>query len=167
MSYSSNTFVYKTNSRRVSILLRNFISFHLNRKYFHYSRSVFISTSMRRLFLHNWEKELKRRLKKTLLDITTRAANKKKLRKNRSWFLIIFLKSILLIHSMTFSRLTSKSFAIIVIMFNSISKKSRSVSLAFFLRLIFNSRKWQIILKKFSYSETSLIKTTKAMKSFK
>jgi hypothetical protein len=167
MSYSSNAFIYKTNSRRVSILLKNFISFHLDRKYFHHSRSVFISISTRRLSLHDWEKELKRRLKKTLLDTTTRAANEKKFRRDRSSFLIILSKSILLIHSMTFSRLMLKSFAIIVIVFSSMSRKSRSVSLAFFLRLIFNSRRWHIVSKKFSYSKTSLVEITKAMKSSK
>jgi hypothetical protein len=165
MLYSSNASVYKTNSRRISTLLRNFISFHLDRKYFHHSRFVFISTSTRRLLLHDWEKELKRRFKKTLLDTMTRAANEKKLKRDRSSFLITLSKSILLIHSMTFSRLTSESLAIIVIVFNSMSRKSRSVSLAFFLRLIFNSRRWQIVSKKFSYSETSLVEATKAMKS--
>jgi hypothetical protein len=167
MSYSSNASVYKTNSRRVSTLLRNFTSFHLDRKYFHHSRSVFISTSTRRLSLHDWKRELKRRLKKTLLDTTTRAANERKFRRDRSSFLITFSKNILLIHSMTFSRLTLESLTIIVIVFNSMSRKSRSVSLAFFLRLIFNSRRWQIVSKKFSYSETSLVEATKAMKSFR
>jgi hypothetical protein len=167
MSYSSNAFVHKTNSRRVSTLLKNFISFHLDKKYFHHSRSVFISTSTRRLSLRDWEKELKRHLRKILFDTTTRAANERKFRKDRSSFLIILSKSILLIHSITFSCLTSKSLAIIVIVFSSMSRKSRSVFFAFFLRLIFNSRRWSIVLKKFSYSKTSLVKATKAMKSSK
>jgi hypothetical protein len=137
----SNTFVHKTNSRRVSIFLRNFISFYLNRKYFHHNRSVFISISTRRLLFYDWEKKLKRRFKKTLLDTITRAVNDKKLRRNRSSFLITFFERILLIHSITFSRLTLKNLTIIVIMFNSMSRKLRSVSFAFFLRLIFNSKK--------------------------
>jgi hypothetical protein len=141
MSYSSNASVHKTNSHRVSILLKNFISFHLDKKYFHYNKSVFIFTSMRRLLFHDWERELKRRLKKIVLDTTTRAANEKKFKKNWSSFLITFSKSILLIHSITFSRLMSKSLAIIVIVFNSMLRKSRSMSLALFLKLIFNSRK--------------------------
>jgi hypothetical protein len=167
MLYSSNASVYKANSRWVSTLLRNLISFHLDRKYFHHSKSVFISTSTWRLSLHDWEKELKRRLKKTLLDTTTRAANERKSRRDRSSFLITFSKNILLIHSMTFSRLTLKNLAIIVIVFNSMSRKLRSVFLAFFLRLTFNSRRWQIVSKKFSYSETSIVDATNAMKSFK
>jgi hypothetical protein len=142
MLYSSNAFVHKANSRRISTLLRNLISFHLNKKYFHHSRFVFISTSMRRLSLYDWERELKRRFKKTLLDTTTRAANERKLRRNRSSFLIIFSKSILLIHLMTFLHLTSKNLAIIVTVFSSMLKKSRNMSFTFFLRLTFNSRRW-------------------------
>jgi hypothetical protein len=147
MSYSSNAFIYKTNSRQISILLRNFISFYLDRKYFHHSKSIFISTSTRRLFFSDWEKELKRRLKKILLDTTTRVANEKKFRKNWSSFLITLLKSILLIHSMTFSCLTFSclmlnNLTIIVIVFSSMSRKFKNVFLAFFLRLIFNSKKW-------------------------
>jgi hypothetical protein len=141
MSYSSNASVHKTNSRRVLTLLRNFISFYLDRKYFHHSKSVFISTSTRRLLFHDWERKLKRRLRKIFLDTTIRTANERKFRRDRSSFLIIFSKSILLIHLITFLRLTSESLAIIVIVFNSISRKSKSVSLAFFLRLIFNSRR--------------------------
>jgi hypothetical protein len=163
----SNAFVHKTNSRRISTFLKNLISFYLDRKYFHYNRSVFISTSTRRLLFHNWERELKKRFKKILLDTTTQVTNDKKLRKNRSSFLITFSERILLIHSIVFSHLTSESFTIIVIVFSSMSRKLRSVFLAFFLKLIFNSRKWQIVLKKFSYSETSLVEITKVMKSFK
>jgi hypothetical protein len=162
-----NAFVHKANSRRVSTFLRNLISFHLDRKYFHHNRFVFISTSTQRLLFHDWKRELKRRLKKTLLDTTTRAANDRKSKRNRSSFLIIFSERILLIHSIAFSRLTSESLAIIVTVFSSMSRKSRSMFLAFFLRLIFNSRKWQIISKKFLYSETSLVETIKAMKSSK
>jgi hypothetical protein len=147
--------------------LRNLISFHLDRKYFHHNKFVFILTSTQRLFFHDWEKELKRRFKKTLLDTTTRAANDRKLKRNQSSFLITFSERILLIHSITFSRLTSESLTIIVIMFSSMSRKSRSVFLAFFLKLIFNSRRWQIVLKKFSYLKTSLVEIIKAMKSFK
>jgi hypothetical protein len=161
----SNAFVHKANSRRVSTFLRNFISFYLDRKYFHHNRSVFISTSTRRLLFHDWERELKRRFKKTLFDTTTRAANDRKSRKDRSSFLITLSERILLIHSIAFSRLTSENLAIIVTMFSSMSRKSRSVSFAFFLRLIFNSRRWQIVSKKFSYSETSLVEAIKAMKS--
>jgi hypothetical protein len=167
MLYSSNAFVYKTNSRRVSTLLRNLISFHLDRKYFYHNKFVFILTSTRRLFFHDWKRELKRHLKKILLHTTTRAANERKSRRNQSSFLITFSKSILLIHSMIFSHLTLESLAIIVIMFNSMSRKSRSMFLAFFLILTFNSRKWQIVSKKFSYSKTSLVNAIKAMKSFK
>jgi hypothetical protein len=163
----SNAFVYKANSRRVSTFLKNFISFHLDRKYFHHNKSVFISTSTRRLLFYDWERELKRRLKKTLLDTITRAVNDRKSRRDRSSFLIIFSERILLIHSIAFSRLTSKSLVVIVTVFSSMSRKSRSVSLAFFLRLIFNSRRWQIVSKKFSYSETSLVEVIKAMKSSK
>jgi hypothetical protein len=165
MLYSSNASIHKANSRRVSTLLRNLTSFHLDRKYFHHSRSVFISTLTRRLSFYDWERELKRRLKKTLLDTTTRAANERKLKRDRSSFLITFSKSILLIHSIIFSRLTSESLAIIVTVFSSMSRKSRSVSLAFFLRLTFNSRRWQIVSKKFSYSKISLVNATNAMKS--
>jgi hypothetical protein len=163
----SNAFVHKANSRRVSTFLRNFISFHLDRKYFHHNRFIFISTSTRRLLFHDWERKLKRRLKKTLLDTIIRAANDRKSRRDRNSFLITFFERILLIHSIAFSRLTSKSLTIIVTVFSSMSRKSRNVSLAFFLRLIFNSRKWQIVSKKFSYSETSLVEAIKAMKSFK
>jgi hypothetical protein len=138
----SNAFVYKANSRRVSTFLRNFISFHLDRKYFYHNRFVFISTLTRRLFFHDWKRELKKRLKKTLLDTTIRAANDKKSRRDRSSFLITFFERILLIHSIAFSRLTSESLAIIVTMFSSMSRKWKNVSLAFFLRLIFNSRRW-------------------------
>jgi hypothetical protein len=163
----SNAFIYKANSRRVSTFLRNLISFHLDRKYFHHNKFVFISTSTQRLLFHDWKRELKKRFKKIFLDTTTRAANDRKSRRNRSSFLITFFERILLIHSITFSRLTSESLTIIVTVFNSMSRKSKNVFFAFFLRLIFNSRKWQIVSKKFLYSETSLVEAIKAMKSFK
>jgi hypothetical protein len=137
----SNAFVHKANSRRISIFLRNLISFHLERKYFYHNKSVFISTSTRRLFFHDWERELKKRLKKILLEATTWAANEKKSRREQSSFLITFSNRILLIHSTTFMRLTSESLTIIIIVFSSISRKSRSVFLSLFLRLNFNSRR--------------------------